>query len=469
MRQLAVWFVARVGSRSRPKPIPARFSPRERTAVNTPVNPTVHYARLNRIVIGLGLIILAGIAVFSSDFQIAPDPTGEPFAGDFVQEYMGGHIVLHGDHHRFYDAEYALSVQHDPTVMGMTFGENRYLPMIYPPFYYLLVAPLAILPFHVAALVWLFLMAGCLGGTVWLLANAYSEHPALPAWAFVGALSFSPLLQNLCTSQKGTLALLIVTATFLLLDRGRPFWAGLIFGLIAFKPQLALVIAVAMLCKRQWWFVLGGTVTGVMLVGLSLATSVSACGQYLHLSGSMADFINSGGFPLEKLHCWYGFWKLLLPGSDLRVVQGATLLASGATVAVLTWLLWGRLAYGQPRFAMQFAGLVIATILLSPHLLTYDLTLLLLPFFLLTHLLLTRWPQFAGCQRRVIWLLALLYTAGGASSGLAYYTRLQATVPLLMVLLVTLGPLGMDKGARLLIVVRSATGPHRSAVPSAGL
>jgi hypothetical protein len=291
-------------------------------------------------------------------------------------------------------------------------------------------------------------MSGCLALTVWLLARAYPVHPALQAWGLAGALFFTPVLQNLCSSQKSTLALLILTAAYLLLNRRRPFWAGLIFGLLAFKPQLTLVVALAMLFKRQWWFVLGGAVTGAILVGLSLLTSTDACNQYLHISGHMADYINSGGFPLDKMHCWYGFWKLLLPGQDLTIVQAATLLTGGITVVVLTRLLRGPLAYGQPMFAMQFAGLVVATILLSPHLLTYDLTLLLLPFFLITHLLLTHWSLLADRQSRLICLLVLLYFGAGVSPLLAQRTHLQVTVLLLFALLATLAGLARRQSGK---------------------
>ena len=402
------------------------------------VNVAGRPVALNRVAAGLAFLFVVCIPLLAANFQTVRDPYGEPLAGDFPHEYMGGYIVLHGDHQRFYNPEYAYTIQHDPVVMGMTYSADRFLPMIYPPFYYLLVAPLTLLSCHAAAVVWLFLMAGCLGLTVWLLSRAFPEHPALPTWALAGALFFVPVLQSLHTSQKGTLILLILTATFVLLNRRRPFWAGVIFGLIAFKPHLALVIALAMLCKRQWWFVLGGAITGVVLVGLSLLTSVDACNQYLHLSGTMADYINIEGYPLEKLHCWYGFWKLLLPEQDMIAVRIATLLAGGITVAVLAWQLKGPLAYGGPQFAMQFAGLVVATVLLSPNLLTYDLTILLLPFFLLTHVLLTQSSLFAGRQKWVIWILVLLYVGAGLSSLMAQWIHLQMSVPLLFALLATL-------------------------------
>ena len=76
------------------------------------------------------------------------------------------------------------------------------------------------------------------------------------SWLLPLSLLFMPLIENFTTCQKGSVLLLILTATYYLLVTKRPYWAGLVFGLIAFKPRFALPIAIAMLCKRQWRFVL---------------------------------------------------------------------------------------------------------------------------------------------------------------------------------------------------------------------
>ncbi len=393
----------------------------------------------NCLAAGIAVVFILCMPLFAPNFKTDRDPGRDgPLPGDFAQEYLGAYIIVHGDHLLFYDLQYASSLQHDPGIMGMVISEKDFLPMIYPPFYYFLIAPLAWLPFLMAAVVWLIIMAGSLGLTVWLLARAYPEHPALWTWGLAGAFFFVPLLEDLASGQKATLALLILTATFLLLDRGRPLLAGLVFGLLAFKPQLTLVVGFAMLIKLQGRFLFGGTITGAFLVGLSLFVGLDVCGQYLQLSQNMAEYIDRAGFKMEKMHCWYGFWKLLLSGQPLAVVQIATGVCSLATIAVLARLLWGPIAYGRPAFARQFAGMIIATVLLSPHLLTYDLTILLLPLFLLLHLLLTHADALQGRQGQVIWGLVLLYVAAGVSPALARLTHVQVTVLILFALLATI-------------------------------
>lgn len=400
---------------------------------------------------------------FSPNFQYAGGDDATPFAGDFLQEWIGGYIVLQGDRARFYDPAYAQSLEHDPHVVPLRWDPSRYLPIVYPPFYYLLLSPLALLPLKTAAWLWAVLLIAALAATAWLLrraivrqrgvfalwietspnengdnasANRRARWPALAPWAIVAAVAFVPVIENFTSSQKGTVCLLILTATFLLLDSRRPFAAGLVFGLIAFKPQLALPIAIAMLLARQWRFVAGGAATGAALVGLCFVLGTDVCRQYFHFATGAADYMQNAGYDLHKSHCLFGFFTLLA-GEPNAWVKGATLLSAAGVVLLLALVLRGGIEAGTRRFALQYCSLVLATLLLSPHLFTYDLTVLLLPLTLLAFLLA------AGCaataaMRLIGWLVVLLYGLAGVSPLLAERCGVQVTVPLMVSLLAAL-------------------------------
>ena len=98
-------------------------------------------------------------------------------------------------------------------------------------------------------------------------------------------------------------------------------------------------------------------------------------------------------------------------------------------------LLAGPLRPQSRRFAGQFAGLVIAALLLSPHLFTYDLTVLLLPASLLAGLTLERRERAAAAPRWTLLLIAALYVMPAASVGIAAACGFQATVPTMIALL----------------------------------
>jgi hypothetical protein len=384
-----------------------------------------------------GILIFGYLGLFAANFRFPDGPQAAPFAGDFIQEYVGGYIVLYGDHSRFYDVAYAKQLEHDPEIAGFHWQSEQWYPMIYPPFYYLLFAPLSLLPIRIAALVWLGLMVAAFVASMLLLARHFPERTILP-WGLPAGALFLPLLLSLIMDQKGTLLLLIFTATFVLLDRRQPFWAGLVFGLIAFKPHLALVIGLAMLCKSEWRFVAGSILTTNVLIGLCFVVGVDVSYQYFQLSLHMGEYIETPGYQLEQMHCWLGFFRLLLSGWTLQGVWIVTLIAWAITIALLARLLWGPLAYGRPLFAVQYSGLVLATILLSPHLLTYDLSPLLLPMILLIVYTTEAGSALEGHRRAILWFVGLLFVLAGTSSQLVPWLHVQPSVVCMFALLIKL-------------------------------
>src|SRR5262249_31968267 len=142
-----------------------------------------------------GIVVFLLIAFTAANFRPPEGPQTHPFAGDFIQEYVGGYIVLRGDHSRFYDLKYAQQLEHDPAVAGFHWHAGQWFPMIYPPFYYLLVLPLSLLPIHTAALIWLALMIASFVGAMVLLSAHYPARTIL-AWALLGGLLFPPLFEG---------------------------------------------------------------------------------------------------------------------------------------------------------------------------------------------------------------------------------------------------------------------------------
>lgn len=360
-----------------------------------------------RVAVIVTALILAFLFWQSPNFRYRDSATANPYAGDFMQEWIGGHIVQAGNHGRFYDVQYAQQLQHNSALVGYSWDEDQYLPLVYPPFYYAAVSPLALLTFHQAAWVWAGLMLLCFAASAVLLAGAVHQKwglfglawqdknekladrkkqwMALLPWALPAAVLFVPLLENFSSSQKGTVCLLILTGTFLLLDRSRPFWAGVLFGLLAFKPQLTLVIGLAMLLKGQWRFVAGGAITGALLVAACLAVGTDVSWQYFQFSTTTTAYMQTSGYDLYKSHSILGMFELLRSWSEMPALNRIIAWATYLLVIALVWkVLRKGITPGKPLFTLQYSALVVATVLLSPHLFTYDLTILLLPMFLLT-------------------------------------------------------------------------------------
>ncbi|MDP7016232.1 MAG: glycosyltransferase family 87 protein [Pirellulaceae bacterium] len=379
--------------------------------------------------------VVIGLYQCSPNFRWESGAGASPYAGDFLQEWIGGYVVRHGEYDRFYDVGYVVDLQHSPSIVGFQWNRAAYLPLVYPPFYYALISPLSALPFSIAAAVWSALLVAAAIVAIWVTqAIARRSTNDLDAtwrwgrWMPVAVAVFAPFVENLNSSQKGVVCWLILATTLALLQRRRSFAAGLVFGLLAFKPHLALLIAVAMVWKRQWPFMWGGLATGCVLAAISLGMGTDVCRQYVDFCTGAADYVRTGGYDLSRAHSLYALLHSLSPNESIAKWLFTPLAL--AVVVALAWCLRGSLEVDSPRFIEQFSAMTIATLLLSPHLLTYDLTMLLLPIAALT------FPGLA--TRRSCTMAAALYFACVASAPVAAAIGVQPSCALMIVAFVAI-------------------------------
>jgi hypothetical protein len=125
-------------------------------------------------------------------------------------------------------------------------------------------------------------------------------------------------------------------------------------------------------------------------------------------------------------HSFYSF--LALPLRDHwspLVIKTAAGILTLVTLAIVWHLLRGPLDFRSERFSIQYAGLVLATVLVSPRLLTYDLTLVLLPVFLLARAVALR-PAWLEARRSQLILAAIfLFVGASACQPIAHMTKLH--------------------------------------------
>jgi len=136
----------------------------------------------------------------------------------------------------------------------------------YPPVLLLLTAPLALMPYVPA----LARVAG--GGLVCFLSSTASGH-AGPKRAVLLALAAPAVFINAVGGQNGTWTAALFGGGLSLLER-RPLLAGGLLGLLIYKPQLGLLIPMALLAGRHW----RAFMTAAMVAGLLLAVSAVGFG-----------------------------------------------------------------------------------------------------------------------------------------------------------------------------------------------
>lgn len=301
-----------------------------------------------------------------------------PIGGDILQEYVGGHL-WNTDRAKLYDWKHAASLQHDVELVGFSWEESGYFPMVYPPFHYQFAGTFSNMSYQSFIVAWMFASGLALSIAAFVFLNGYQEiRPGTGAWFFI-AILFTPLLLSLNMGQKSIFLLAILTVSFVLLHREKPFTAGLAFGLIAFKPYLAIPIGVVMLCKKQYRFVAGSFATLFAVTASSLLFAPGAWAEYIEVCMGMSDYVSNSGYQLENSHSLWGSMQLLLGNLNPTLVMPLAVIAAIGVLTLITRIMSGPIELSSPRFAFQFASLVVATVLISPHFYTYDLTILLLP------------------------------------------------------------------------------------------
>ncbi len=119
----------------------------------------------------------------------------------------------------------------------------HYEPFAYPPSLMLLILPLALLPPAFALFLW---SVASLTVYVW----ACWHHRLGPPTALICVVAPSTLAV-LFYAQLSLLVSAAIIAGFRLINR-RPLLAGILFGLATVKPQLGILVPVALISARQW-------------------------------------------------------------------------------------------------------------------------------------------------------------------------------------------------------------------------
>src|SRR5574341_354116 len=170
-------------------------------------------------------------------------------ASAFSSFYAAGAVVRSGQGERVYDR----AVQKKAQEAFVTDLKFRASPLLYghAPFELLLFLPLACLPYPAAFGVWF----GC--NLILLLSVPFVArfclpgiHGRIPAILLVFGFFF-PATLALIQGQDSVLMLFLFTLFYAALQRGDDRTAGLCLALAAFKPQLLLVVLLAMAWQRR--------------------------------------------------------------------------------------------------------------------------------------------------------------------------------------------------------------------------
>jgi hypothetical protein len=241
------------------------------------------------------------------------------------------------------------------------------------------------------------------------------------------ALAFPAVFVNLGHGHNGFLTAALFGVALVQLDR-RPILAGILFGLIAYKPQFGLLIPLVLGATGRWRSFASAAATVAALVAITtLAFGVDTWRAF----ATFADYTRAivletgetGWHKIQSVFSWARMWGAPVPLA--YAVQGAVTLT---LAAALVWL-WRSPA----AFALKAAALCLATILATPYSLDYDLMLLAPAIAYLALDGLAR--GFAPWEKTA---LAALWAAPLLARGVAQATLIPLGVVAMLVVLVLL-------------------------------
>ncbi|MDR1827360.1 MAG: DUF2029 domain-containing protein, partial [Methylobacteriaceae bacterium] len=223
-----------------------------------PQRPHGSDTRMNAVVIGgIVCILLAVIHMQTSGFAAAVDPAGLPKV-DFLAFWAAGRAANEGALADVYNSAKLLEMEHRIIPV-----DNFYMPFLNPPPFLALAQILASVTFVTSLQLWMAVCAGVYLAAAWrLFPNRY---------AFLAAAFFPPFLWSLLIGQMTGLTAVMTVAALLNLEK-RPALAGMLIGLLIFKPQGAVLIPVALAASRNWkaFGFAAGTVALLVLLSLGL-------------------------------------------------------------------------------------------------------------------------------------------------------------------------------------------------------
>lgn len=397
----------------------------QNTLSNEPNKPR-RFATLSLIV--MPLLLFVGIGWFAPNYVPAEGTLDYTLGGDYLQEYVGGILFLDPSQNKeLYNIDICRKLQHNEKLVGFAWEDSKFFPMVYPPFYYAAVSPLSKLEYLTAARVWLFLMVLALIAALFVIRRVTHLHIGL----LLATCFSAPLLLSLTTGQKSTVLLLILATTFWAYRSNKKFLSGAVFGLIAFKPHLGVPIGLFMLFRREYSFVMGCYFSVFVLIVASLFTGFDVCTDYFAVVMGFSDYVQTGGYHLEKGFSLWSAWQLM--ANDPLVAKIGTIASSLIILGGTAWTLRKPERMQGDEALRSFSAMVMATVLVAPHLYGYDLTMLVLPALLLTQFFLNQ--RRAGTNVNLVApaLLAVLLVGMDGCSWVATQTGIQIGVILLAI------------------------------------
>lgn len=356
---------------------------------------------------------------------------------DFLQFPISARLIAQGRASELYDDP--VLAEGIRAIAGNTKVRLQYFygPQVALPF-----IPLLRFSFLTQAEIWVVLSLLMYFGCVYLLWRTCSRLRACPGLVAIAAVAYPPLFHFFVRGQLSALVLLCFTAAYRAIRARHDWLAGIALGFLVFKPQFLVAIPLVLLLAQAWKMFVALALSAAAQLALSaLYFGPAVMRAYSTMMLHSASQPGSTELTLSpiQMHSLRSFGSLLIPWPP--AVWPFYLLSSFAVIAIAA-AIWK----SPSPTALRVSALILAAVLVNPHIYIYDLLALAPPLLLLADWSLDN-PQHSSTPAlRILLYLAFLLPLFGP---LARWTHLQLSVVVF--------------AALLWIVYRSGTPGHKLA------
>jgi hypothetical protein len=341
------------------------------------------------------------------------DLRGRPLGTDFSNVYAAGTYVWDGNTDAAFDPPQQFA--REQAIFGAT---TQFYGWHYPPYFLFIAASLAWMPYGLALAVWQAVTLGLYLLVMWGIVASFRGAPTGPAqrgrpddklranpesiiteaeertprpnplksWLWIPdsrfaasgmtadwlllALAFPAVLINIGHGQNGFLTAALMGGALVLLDR-RPIVAGILFGLLVYKPQYGLLLPITLAVSGRWkCFAVAAATIVALTIATTLTFGVPVWQAFLDSTHFTRTVVleqgNTGWYKIQSMFSWARMWGAPIPLA--YALQGAATVALAAAIA--------RLWRSAAPYPLQAAALCLATILATPYSFDYDMMLL---------------------------------------------------------------------------------------------
>jgi len=313
------------------------------------------------------ILLIASVAGFAWLVVTAHgviDRQGRPLGTDFSNVYAAGTYVRDGNPVAPFDPPQQYAREQALFGKATPFYGWHYLP------YFLFVASLlAEMPYGAALTAW---QAGTLALYLLIVWRIVSPSPgdAKKRDLLLLALAFPAVLINVGHGQNGFLTAALMGGALVALPT-RPTLAGILFGLLIYKPQFGLLIPLALLAGAQWRAIAAAVTTIALLTLITTFVFGPQVWPAFLVSTEYSRAVvleqgDTGWHKIQSIFSWARMWGAPVPLA--YAIQGAATLA----LAMASAWLW----HGKAPYPLKASGLCLAAILATPYTLDYDMMVL---------------------------------------------------------------------------------------------